>query len=165
MSLCLHVFVCLSVLIELCLYVVADTLTLYGIEPDSSRKLVTNGETIDTTSSFECLRYINPTRTDLETIPATLLWRLNLLESKAEIEFSSDVSGEEFIVTTLPNSSITLNILGGFSGSVSCIHGDEVIKINVATQGECVFTIAEIVCFNNNSKTSSFLSLFKYMDI
>ena len=96
-----------------------------------------NGDTIDTTSSFECLRYINPTRTDLETIPATLLWRLNLLESKEEIEFSSDVSGEEFIVTTLENR-ITLNIFGDFSGSVSCIYGDEIIKINVVTEGECV---------------------------
>ncbi len=116
---------------------VADTLTLYALEPDNSRRSV-DDELVDSTSSFECLLYINPTRTDLETIPGTLLWRLNL-ESKEEIEFNSDVSNDDFIVTTLGNS-ITLNILGGFLGSVSCIYGDETIKINVVTQGICVDT-------------------------
>ncbi len=61
------------------------------------------------------------------------------METKKEIEFTSDVSGEDFIVTTLENG-ITLNILGGFLGSVSCINGEDSISINVVTNGKNVST-------------------------
>ncbi len=111
-----------------------DSLSLFAIEPDSSREQVMDGVTVNTTSSFECLLYINPTRTDSGTIAGTLFWRINQ-ESKDEIEFNSDMNNEEFIVTTLENS-ITLNILlGDFIGSVSCVHGDDSVKINVVTKG------------------------------
>ena len=112
-------------------------MSLFAIEPDSDRKQVIDGAKIDTASTFECLWYINPTRTDLETIPGMLLWRIHLLESKQEIDITSDISDKDFIVTILKNS-ITLNILGNFLGSVSCIYGNDSIKINVITKCKCV---------------------------
>ncbi len=120
------------------LIIIAAPLTLFAIEP-SSRKQAMDGAMINTASSFECLWYINPTRMDLEPIAETLFWRINHLETKEEIEFTSDVSGEDFIVSTLENS-ITLNILGNFLGSVSCIYGKDSININVVTNGKNVYT-------------------------
>ncbi len=88
-----------------------------------------------TASSFECLLYINPTRTD--TIPGKLFWKIynSLTVSKEDMELPSDASNKDYIVTTLENS-ITLNILGNFNGRVSCIHGDDSVKIDVATKGK-----------------------------
>ncbi len=106
-----------------------------------------DGVTVNTARSFECLWYINPTQTDIEPIAGTLFWRINLLETKEEIEFTSDVSGEDFIVSTLKNS-ITLNILGNFLGSVSCIYGKDSISINVVTNGK------NVSMYNNYIKTS-----------
>ncbi|XP_064385849.1 mucin-like protein [Halichondria panicea] len=70
---------------------------------------------------------------DLETIAGMLFWKIYLPKSKKEIEFKSDVSCKDFIVTTLENG-ITLNILGDFFGSVSCIYGGDSVKIIVVTE-------------------------------
>ncbi len=113
------------------------------IEHGSDRKQVMDGAMINTNSSFECLWYINPTQTDVETIAGTLFWRLNL-ESEEEIEFTSDVSSKDFIVTTLENG-ITLNILGCFTGSLSCIYSDDSININIVTNGKNVLPIMYFV--------------------
>ena len=118
-------------------YVTAAPLSLYAIGPDSSRNQVLNGAVINTASSFECLWYINSTQTDIEVITDALFWKINLLQTQEEFEFTSEFSDENFVVTTLENS-ITLNILGGFIGSVSCIYGDDSIQINILTQGKCV---------------------------
>ena len=107
-----------------------------------------NGAMINTASSFECLWHINPTRTDIKSIPGTLLWRTYHLETKVEMEFTSDASGKDFIVTTLENG-ITLNILGDFLGSVSCIYGDDSVNINVATKGKCVDTLPCSNCLSS----------------
>ena len=116
---------------------IAAPLSLFAIEPDSSSKKVMDGVIINTARLFECLWYINPTRTDIEPISETLFWRINHLETKEEIDFTSDVGGEDFIVTILDNG-ITLNILGNFLGSVSCIYGKDSISINVVTNGKHV---------------------------
>ncbi len=121
------------------MYLIAgDSLSLFAIDPGNNRKQLMDGAMINTNSSFECLWYINPTRTDLETIAGTLFWRLNL-EYEEEINVTSDVSSEEYIVTTLENG-ITLNILGDFFGSVSCIYGYDSVKINVITKGKNLST-------------------------
>ena len=122
------------------MYLIAgDSLSLFAIDPGNNRKQLMDGAMINNTnSSFECLWYINPTRTDLETIAGTLFWRLNL-EYEEEINVTSDVSSEEYIVTTLENG-ITLNILGDFFGSVSCIYGYDSVKINVITKGKNLST-------------------------
>ena len=112
-------------------------LSLFAIEPDGDRKQVMDSAMINTARSFECLWYINPTRMDLETIAGTLFWKIYLPKSKKEIEFTSDVSRKDFIVTTLENG-ITLNILGDFFGSVSCIYGGDSVKITVVTEGKCM---------------------------
>ena len=109
-------------------------LSIYAIEPDSSRNQVMDGAMINTTSSFECLWYINSTQTDIEVITETLFWRINL-ESQEEMEFTSDVSVEDYIVTTLENG-ITLNILGSFRGNVSCIYGNDSLRVNIVTRGK-----------------------------
>ncbi len=111
-------------------------MSLFAIEPDGDRKQLIDGALINTASSFECLWYINPTRTDIKSIPGSLFWRINHLETKVEMEFTSDTSGKDFIVTTLENG-ITLNILGEFLGSVSCIYGNDNVKINAVTKGKC----------------------------
>ncbi len=113
----------------------AMQLSLFEIEPDSSRKPIINmnDAPIKTASSFECLLYINPTRTD--TIAGKLFWKIYNSVSKEDMELPSDASNKDFIVTTLENS-ITLNILGDFSGRFSCIHGDDSVKINVVTKGK-----------------------------
>ncbi len=122
------------------MYFIAVPLSLFAIEPDNSRKQVMDGAMINTASSFECLWYINPTRTDIKSMPETLLWRTNNLGKKVEMKFTSDVSGKDFIITTLQNG-ITLNILGDFLGSISCIYGNDIVKINVATKGKYVDTL------------------------
>ncbi|XP_064385364.1 uncharacterized protein LOC135334155 isoform X9 [Halichondria panicea] len=111
---------------------VSAPLSIYAIEPDSSRNQVMDGAMINTASSFECLWYINSTQTDIEVITETLFWRINL-ESQEEMEFTSDVSVEDYIVTTLENG-ITLNILGSFRGNVSCIYGNDSLRVNVVTR-------------------------------
>ena len=127
-------------------YVTAAPLSLYAIEPDSSRNQVMDGAMINTASSFECLWYINSTQTDIEVITDALFWKINTLQPPEEFEFTSEFSDENFVVTTLENS-ITLNILGGFIGSVSCIYGDDSIQINVFTQGKCVDAIlCSVIC-------------------
>ena len=109
-------------------------LSIYAIEPDSSRNQVMDGAMINTASSFECLWYINSTQTDIEVITETFFWRINL-ESQEEMEFTSDLSVEDYIVTTLENG-ITLNILGSFRGNVSCIYGNDSLRVNVVTRGK-----------------------------
>ena len=136
---------------------IAAPLSLFAIEPDSSSKQAMDGAIINTARSFECLWYINPTRTDIEPIAGTLFWRINLLETKEEIEFTSDVSGEDFIVSTLENG-ITLNILGNFLGSVSCIYGKDSISINVVTNGKNVsmYIIVKRVVVRTSTSNASF---------
>ncbi len=113
-------------------------LSLFEIKPDSSRNPINiNDATTKTASSVECLLYINPTRTD--TIAGKLFWKIYNSVSKEDMELPSDVSDKDYIVTTLENS-ITLNILGDFIGRASCIHGDDSVKIDVATKGKSACT-------------------------
>ncbi len=148
---------CLSCRVVNCSYlvpiqIIAASLSLFAIEPDNSRKQVMDGAIINTASSFECLWYINSTQiTDNETIPETLFWRITL-ETKEEIKFASDYSGKDFIVSTLKNSSITLNILGNFFGSVLCIYGNDNININVVTNGKNVYTYNVLCSVNEASR-------------
>ncbi len=112
----------------------AMKLSLFVIEPDSSSKPINmNDAMTKTASSFECLLYINPTRTD--TINGKMFWKIYNSVSKEDMELPSDASDKDFIVTTLENS-ITLNILGDFIGKVSCIHGDDSVNIDVLTKGK-----------------------------
>ncbi len=96
------------------------------------RNRILRDDLITTANSFECLLYDNPTQRNIEEVPASLHWRINL-DTTEEFIFSETYSDDYYLVS-IDGNVMQLVVLGGFSGSVSCVYGDQFVRFFVATE-------------------------------
>ncbi len=115
--------------LTVCSCIYTALITTYSIDGSGVRNRILRDDLITTANSFECLLYDNPTQRNIEEVPASLHWRLNL-DTMEELIFSETYSDDYYLVS-IDGNAMQIVVLGGFSGSV---YGDQFVRFFVATE-------------------------------